>query len=388
MTAKKARAPGCRNNGRFVVAFILIATLSSIAPPAWADPGLSFIDAHTHLLRNLRRGQGVGDSVSSALSEMNQHGVAMAILSPPPFAPDSRGLYGLQEEQQVARDHPGRFAFTAGGESLNVMIQQTPPDRVTPDVVREFERKAEAIADGGGAGFGELASEHFSSGRGNHPYETTPADHPLFLALADIAAKDNMPIELHMEAIPRDMPFPTDVGPPNPPSVKENIAAFERLLDHNTAARIVWVHAGWDLSGERTVALMHDLLARHANLYMTIKSDRGGRPQNAPLAGDGSGLKPGWIDLLRAFPDRFIIGSDLFFDDPTPRLDNARAIVDALPVDIARAVAVDNVKKIYRLAQDSGSAAPLEREAEPTHEGRRSQDSGGPGSGPRCRNQN
>jgi hypothetical protein len=106
--------------------------------------------------------------------------------------------------------------------------------------------------------------------------------------------------------VTRDMPFPAAeiAGPPNPATVHENIAAFERLLDHNRAARIVWVHAGWDLTGERTVPLMRRLLERHPNLYMTIKSDQHGTPATAPFLRDG-GLKPGWLAMLQQFPDRF-----------------------------------------------------------------------------------
>ena len=32
--------------------------------------------------------------------------------------------------------------------------------------------------------------------------------HPLLLALADLAARYGMPIDLYMEAVPRDIPFP------------------------------------------------------------------------------------------------------------------------------------------------------------------------------------
>ncbi len=160
-----------------------------------------------------------------------------------------------------------------------------------------------------------------------------------------------MPIELHMEAVPRDMPFPDAnlAGPPNPASIVTNIAAFERLLDHNPRARIVWVHAGWDLTGERTVPLMRALLERHPNLYMSVKSDNAGTPATAPFL-PGGGLKPGWLAMLEAFPDRFVVGSDQFYDDPQIiRTYRARAFVDALPMEIARRIAYENVKYIYRL---------------------------------------
>jgi predicted TIM-barrel fold metal-dependent hydrolase len=345
---------------------LIILSLCALSAWTWpimsarAEPGASFIDAHVHIAHSLRPGQNLSDDVAAALDVMTKHGVVMAVLAPPPNSPKDKNTYGLQEEQRIVRDHPDRFAFTAGGESLNVMIQETPSDKVTPTLVQKFERAAAAIVDGGGAGFGEIAAEHFSSGASSHPYESAPPDHPLIVALADIAAKAGMPVEIHMEALQRDIPFPGRAsGPPNPPTVKGNIAAFERLLDHNKAARIVWLHAGWDMSGERTIALMRDLLARHANLYMTIKSDRLGNPQNAPFTRGGGQLKPEWIELLHTFPDRFVIGSDVFLDDlrnqehsPTAeRLDRARRFADALPPDLLNAIAVDNVKRIYRLSR-------------------------------------
>jgi predicted TIM-barrel fold metal-dependent hydrolase len=157
-----------------------------------------------------------------------------------------------------------------------------------------------------------------------------------------------MPIDLHMEAVPADMPFPRRRGNANPETVHENIAAFERLLAHNPAARIVWAHAGWDLTGERTPALMRELLARHPNLYMSIKIDPSGSRRTQPMTEDGT-IRPAWIALLRAFPDRFLIGSDQFYDDPTERLTSVRAFVDALPDDLAHAVASENAKRVYHL---------------------------------------
>ncbi len=125
---------------------------------------------------------------------MDKYRVAMTILLPPPFPEGHPGIYGRRELAPLVHDNPSRrFAFVAGGESLNAMIQGTDPGKVTPEVVRDFEEEAETIVKAGAVGFGEFAAEHFSSGRGRHPYESARADHPLFLALADIAAKHAMP---------------------------------------------------------------------------------------------------------------------------------------------------------------------------------------------------
>lgn len=55
-----------------------------------------------------------------------------------------------------------------------------------------------------------------------------------------------MPIDIHMEAVPDDMPLPLGLNPShNPGILKANISAFERLLSHNRKAKIIWAHAGW-----------------------------------------------------------------------------------------------------------------------------------------------
>jgi predicted TIM-barrel fold metal-dependent hydrolase len=332
-----------------LVTAALVALLAGAFPRAGAQSALPIIDAHTHPVRSLLR-SNPAEAAGEALRLMDRLGVTMAVLSPPPFPQVERGLYGLTELQHLIRAHAGRFAFVAGGESLNVMIQGTAAGAVTPEAIRRFTQEAESIAHAGAAGFGELASEHFSSRIGRHPYESARPDHPLFLVLSDVAAKYGMPIDLHMEAVPRDMPFPPmRSGPPNPANLKENIAAFERLLEHNPKARIVWAHAGWDLTGERTVPLMRGLLQRHPNLYMSVKSDRGGTRLTDPFGPEGQ-VKPGWIAMVRDFPDRFVIGSDQFFDQEPERIEHARKFVDGLPPDLARPVATENVKRIYRLA--------------------------------------
>ncbi len=130
--------------------------------------------------------------------------------------------------------------------------------------------------------------------------------------------------------------------------MQENITAFGRLLGHNPRARVVWVHAGWDLSGQRTVPLMLSLLQAHPNLFMSVKSDPAGTPATAPFL--SGGIKPGWLTMLHAFPDRFVIGSDQFYDTPSVRTERARKFVDLLPPDLAPLIAFDNVRRIYRLS--------------------------------------
>jgi predicted TIM-barrel fold metal-dependent hydrolase len=312
-----------------------------------AGSTIAIIDTHAHIIRS-RRGNATA-TASQALHAMAEFNVAQTILLPPPFPAGHPATYGRRELEPVVRSHPGRFAFVAGGESLNPMIHDVAPENVTPAHIERFRKEAALIVESGAAGFGEVTAEHFSSGRGGHPYESTRPDHPLFLALADIAAQNAMPIDLHMEAVPRDMQMPDRMQKgANPERLKENISGFERLLAHNRNARIIWAHCGWDLTGERTVPLMRSLLEKHPNLYMSIKLDPRGPRRTWPFAADGA-LRPEWVALFRAFPDRFVIGSDQFFDEGSERLALTRKLVDALPADIARLVANENARRIYRL---------------------------------------
>ena len=338
-----------RGPAAILLALFVVSRLVALeSAQAWAGEGVAIIDTHVHMIRSLKRGS---PDAPAALRIMDAFRVEMAIILPPPFPGGHPGIYGRRELEPIAREYPGRFAFVAGGETLNPIVHRTAPEAVTPDIIREFRREAEIIVNAGAAGFGELTAEHFSSGRGNHPYESTRPDHPLFLVLADIAARHGMPIDLHMEAVPRDMPTPERYARgANPNSLKENISAFERLLAHNRDARIVWAHAGWDLTGERTVPLMRAMLSRHPNLYMSVKLDSRGPQLTSALDPNGT-IRSGWLALLKDFPDRFLIGSDQFYDDGTERLARVRKFVDQLPADVANLVGRENARRVYRLGK-------------------------------------
>jgi len=317
------------------------------------------IDTHAHLYWEARSGGSADLAAKTALEIMDRLGIQKTLIMPPPFPRDNPEKYDYGELIQATKKYPGRFAVLGGGGSLNPMIHSIRADEVTSDVRRSFEEIAMEILRNGAIGFGELTAEHFSLHAG-HPYLSTRPDHPLFLLLADIAAKYDVPIDLHMEAVPQDMSLPENLGPPNPGSLRENIAALERLLSHNRGARIIWAHAGWDNTGYRTVELMRQLLQRHANLYMSIKIQRPLYPQNMPMDSKGQ-ILPEWLDLIRSFPDRFVIGSDIFYGvsgevtwrtpsgDLQPKEDPTWIFLRKLPSDLARKLAYENVIQIYKL---------------------------------------
>lgn len=302
-----------------------------------------YVEAHSHFDE-----RDINGSVKSALEALKMQNAMEIFLLVLPQTFDEAGRYDAEVILAEANKYPGKLAVVGGGGTLNAMIQQSVASGdAGPEVQRKFKARAEELLREGVVGFGELSVEHFD---GTTPYQYAPADHPLFLLLADIAAQHGVPIDLHMEAVTRPMPLPPEQkSPPNPPQLRENIAAFERLLAHNPRATIVWAHAGADFTADRTPDLCRRLLRTHPNLYMEIKLDPERHGKNYPLADDGK-IKPDWLALFEDFSDRFIIGSDQHY--PRPKGPNQRwqtvvLLFNQLPGDLRRTIGIENVRHIY-----------------------------------------
>ncbi|MBN1269714.1 MAG: hypothetical protein JXB04_09015 [Kiritimatiellae bacterium] len=112
-----------------------------------------------------------------------------------------------------------------------------------------------------------------------HQFYRVPADHPLYLLLAEVAAERDVAIDMHMEAVVKSRPMPDNLrraSPRNPATLQATVAEMENLLVHERGARIVWQQAGWDNTGEFGVDLIRRLLAAHPNLYFALRVE--GRP--------------------------------------------------------------------------------------------------------------
>jgi hypothetical protein len=322
-----------------------------------------FVDVHEHLFGELGGGRKDYDgSVRVALKEMDRLGIQTILLLPPPQTTGQPGLYDYDAFLKAISPFANRFKFLAGGGILNPMIQDAvKKGSVSPETERRFEAEAEKILQAGAVGFGEMTAEHLSLNP-HHVYEAAPPDHPLFLKLADIAAKHGVPIDFHMEAVPHDMPLPTRFSsPPNPKILKENIASFERLLAHNRGAKIVWDHFGWDNLGGRTVTLTRGLLSKHPNLYLSVRlahapQDRSLLDSNRPVDETGT-VRPEWVALMKEFPSQFLMGGDEFFLSEQagrkhPSFGSADAtlsLVKKLPEDLKRKVGYENASVVFGL---------------------------------------
>ncbi len=315
------------------------ARIASLMPAA-----TPYIDAHIHMDEKEPEG-----SITLLLQAMGKLNGTRVVIQTEPYGPGNPASWDIEKVLAAVKKHSDKLSLMGGGGTLNPMLLQayTSGD-AGPEAQKKLRARAEEILSKGAVGFGELSNEHFVLPTAPvKDYEYFPADSPLMLLLADIAAEHNVPIDLHMEAAPNDLP--SGLPPPNPPMVHANFKALENLLAHNRRMRLIWAHAGSDNTGFRTPDLMRPLLQRNPNLYMEIKYDPGALGKNPPMA-DGK-LKPEWLKLFSDFPDRFVIGSDQHYDPPATapfaRAQGNAQLLSQLPPDLRQKIAVENPMRLY-----------------------------------------
>ena len=308
------------------------------------------------------RSENLAKAAKHLISRMDGRGVAKGLVV---VVPSHRST--PEEDYKSMRDavrrHPGRLFLIGGGARLGALIQKIEPRHVTAAVRRDFQRIAEEILADGAVAFGEMISYHLCMTE-KHSFQEAAADHPLFLLLADMAARHDVPIDLHMEAVERSVFMPKNLlsaCSKNPRTLTPTVPALERLLRHNRKARIVWQHIGWDNASQMTPDLIGRLLSRHANLYLALRlEDRtnqvgNGGPMPNRIAHAGGRVTAEWRAIMDAFPDRLMIGSDEFFgpqkeeNKRSASFDGTWSILNHLPPDMARRIGRENAARVYGL---------------------------------------
>ncbi len=322
------------------------------------------IETHSHLQVQTAGGADFDGAIAKIGPELEQNSAKLAILMPPPIPTGKADLSDL-ERGIYDKAKGARYLPFGGGGSLNAVIQQNAKSTtVSADVMKGFEALAEKHVASGAVGFGEIAVLHLSFSP-QHPFEEVAADHPLWLLLAEVAARRDVPIDVHMDAMVEDGPTPArnrQASPLNPPTLKANVPGFERLLAHDRRARIVWAHTGSDRTGQVTVALYDRLMAANSNLHLQLFLNADEPPQ---LAQDPNNLvdvrgqvRQAYVELIRKYPDRIVVGGDSFFAAPgaasalpgaRPNVAGLRALVDKLPADVASKIAIENALRIYKI---------------------------------------
>jgi hypothetical protein len=228
-----------------------------------------------------------------------------------------------------------------------------------------------------------MSSLHISLLR-QHGYSYVPADHPLLKLLADIAAANGVPIDLHMDAVRDEMKPPPRLAklPNNPKIFPATLNALENLLSHNRQAIIVWAHGGSDHLGDLSATTVAGLIERHSNLHLSLRVSGPRAKTHNKLFSPGR-VNANWLSLLKRFPDRFTIGSDNFYADPEgsgaiaefsrnaePRLRATATFLSLLPAYLAQKIGRDNAVRIYGFVDGDAPTMPASSSTPPASRGR------------------
>lgn len=356
---------------------VLTIATSGLQPAAAQKSPVPIVDVHAHFLPG--SGLAFDGAVASAVQTMDEFGVVRSIVMSPPRGRRIRLNYDYPDFRAALSRYPGRFAYLAGGGTLNIQLHgQAGRATVSEAVTSSFATRARKAIDDGALGFGEMSSLHISLSR-DHGYNYVPADHPLLLTLADIAAERDVPIDLHMDAVAVAMVPPPRLAqlPNNPPVFPATLGALEKLLSHNPHARIVWAHAGSDQLGDLTAERVSALMDRYPNLMMSLRVVGPKAPARNKLF-SGPDLDPDWVSVLTRHADRFVIGTDSFYVGPDaagpgtitkfsqanrPKMRATVRFLSLLPHELAEKIGWRNAVRIYKLADLETKSAPAAGEA-------------------------
>ena len=154
--------------------------------------------------------------------------------------------------------------------------------------------------------------------------------HPAFGKILEVAARRGLPVVVHFEL--------TDAA----------AAALDKALAAHRKATLVLAHAG-----EGPPARVEGLLTRNPNLVVDLS---GMHFQRKPaLASETGPLDPSWKVLIEKFPDRFLMGVDVW----APRLFEpamldrlftwTRRVLGELPPGVAERVGYKNAAALFRV---------------------------------------
>ncbi len=303
------------------------------AVPASPSYDLPIIDAHGHLQGKM--------SAEDLIKLMDLAGVSRIVLQP------SVGL-GSTDEQALdyTRRFPGRFIPFIGfqdGPLATPGELWLAPNQQELNFLSQVEGK---LGSGRFFGWGEIVLRYYgheaTPAGGKEPEINRPADSPLMFRIADLATRYRAPMNIHAEGEPLV------------------VAAMGRLLSTHPDAQVIWAHN----CGRQSAAEIRRLLNGHPNLFcdlggMTNTRDGygSGWPRTMPwtfLVDDPSGqLFPEMKELFEEFPDRFMVGMDVYFLNSyqfyLPRALRFRRWFPQLEPTTAAKLAHENAERILRL---------------------------------------
>ena len=339
---------------RLLTAILLLARMS-VVDPVYAQTPITkptaaisikyhVSDCHFHLVDFLQHTQGV----KAALAAMNRAGVDDTMLCGMPLVKEWSRNEPVQPGYYL--DDDARCYWYSATDVLVArgVLSLSPKDRkrfhpficgfngADRNAVDHIKRMLEWYPKLW-EGIGEVMTRHDDLTALTYG-ETAQADSSSFDPVYALAAANDLPVFIHSDV--------SSVWKREPLYLPE----IENAVRLHPATRFVWCHAG--VSRRIDVPTLTTELRRCLTAYLNLSIDLSWVVFESYLVKDNKAVAD-WVALLEAFPNRFMIGTDIVgnFDAYAPTIQRYYTLLDALKPETALKVGKTNFLDVLHTPQ-------------------------------------
>lgn len=319
-------------------AFFMFAALTALGAQG---RDYYYSDAHLHFVDFFQESAGM----DKLLAEMDEHNIDHVMISGIPVA-KKWDENEPKRPRYYAGDDAGAYWYSATDFILAKAIKHVPDEqrhRFHPFLsgFNPNDKNAEAhvrrmLEDDPGFwhGLGEVFTRHDDLTALTHG-AAPRANSAAMTRIYYLAAEFDLPVMVHSNI--------TSKRERNPLYLQE----FEEPLSSHPQVRFIWAHAGTSMAIHRQQDKMDFILPtlqRMLGVYQNLYIDLSWTMLRPYLLDENDKPDPEWVKLVEAYPDRFMIGSDVVgrFNNMGKNMHEFDLFLDALEESTARKVARDN----------------------------------------------
>jgi predicted TIM-barrel fold metal-dependent hydrolase len=349
---------GVSNERRIVAAALVLLAIAGVTPAA-ADGNIPNVPFAIDATRSdpARPTRPLGDRYRGPVFDTHAHMFVMhdptvviqameaaevrrlVVLPTPNASHMPRGTTILSQMEELRKSSQGKVILMCGSDYLVNWMQRAAQGYYATE---EIDRLTRDVKSGACAGIGEIGFRHYAKTSWQLVIDL-PAGYPPLLAIAETAARLNVPLDLHAEPV-------TPGGDRRDAEVFGTIAA---MFARNPTLKLVNSHTGMtNVRNARALLkafptlMMNVNFAKHAS-EVDWTNLEGVTDKDRLIYAD-------WAALFEEMPDRFMLGTDFFFGrvgeaakEYERRIRHARRALGSLDPAAARRIAYENAVHMF-----------------------------------------
>lgn len=266
--------------------------------------------------------------------------VARLVLLPTPNAAHMpKGTTILSQMEDLRKNSRGKVILMCGSDYLVNWMQRAALGYYAAE---EIDRLTRDVKSGACAGIGEIGFRHYAKTSWQLVIEL-PAGHAPLLAVAETAARLNVPLDLHAEPV-------TPGGNRHEAEVFGTLAA---MFAKSPNLKLISAHTAMT-NANNARALLKAFPTLMMNVNFGKHTSEVDWTYLEGITDKKRQLYADWAALLEEMPDRFMVGTDFFFGrsgdvakEYERRIRHVRRVLGSLDPAAARRIAFDNAVRVF-----------------------------------------